>query len=208
VIPYSHNGCHPKLGARCECQRPRTMIGPGPLRWCPGRVRACDTRFRSSIRPRPGRGPPRVPVLRLAAVCCLRPGALMSALDVSGTVQARGRPPETRPVGRPSTTRHTDWYTSIASGRSAGQLPPVEMGRSRQTSSAGSTRDRPGRRSCGAPNGATSSCRSKLGGRQAREERGAELRRLFLNVRGRTPLCAVIVTQLDTKIWQLWWLTR
>lgn len=46
---------------------------------------------------------------------------------------------------------------------------------------------------------ATSSSRSDLGSRHAGDERGADLRPLSLNVRGRTPLCAVVVTQLDTQ---------
>lgn len=116
------------------------------------RRRAGDHRFRSSIYARVGRGSPREPVPHAAAVCCRRPGSLMSAVDVSGTGRASGRPPTAPRASRPSATRHADWYTSRVSGRSAGHRHPARPGRSRRTSWAGCTRDRLGhRRSCRAP---------------------------------------------------------
>ncbi|GAA2901664.1 hypothetical protein GCM10011428_18620 [Streptomyces violaceus] len=68
--------------SQSRCQKPRTMIGPGPLPGVPGRIRTCDTRFRSSIRVLADRVLTRSERTRRAGHGRLRPGLLMSAVDV------------------------------------------------------------------------------------------------------------------------------
>jgi len=130
------------VDVRRRCGGPRTMIGPGPFGWCPGRIRTCDTRFRSSIRARPwGR---RRLVRRSCggAAVCRRPASLMSALDVNGTAPELGRPPKDRPVGPPTATTCAGPRTATTPGRSVGRRRPAGRATGRPTSGAGCTRDR------------------------------------------------------------------
>lgn len=114
-------GCRHDKGPATE----ETLLSCPSALCPPGRIRTCDTRFRSSIYHRPGRGSPRVPLPCAGAVCRRRPWSLMSALDVSGRASASGRSSAAPPDGRLSDTRHTDQLAASCTKLAVQQTPTV-----------------------------------------------------------------------------------
>ncbi len=112
------------------------------MRCAPGRIRTCDTRFRSSIYARPWSRRRLVRRSPGCAAVCRRLASLMSALDVTGTASELGRPPTDRPAGPPTATTCASPRTATTPGRSVGRRRPARRAPGRPTSGAGCTRDR------------------------------------------------------------------
>lgn len=109
-----------RLSSNGAVKTVRTMIGPDRLVGAPGRIRTCDTCFRSSIQGRSYFGQHQGRRSSLVAQVCRCPLSLMSGVAVSRpSGPGRDRVPRGRSDGRPTSTRRVG--EELTASRTMGQ---------------------------------------------------------------------------------------